>query len=169
MCTFPTFAGNDNPDSTATVYLYRRPFFYGTGTQMKILINNDPVVRLKSRSVYRHEVNAGEVIISCKMFHLAQIMFNARPGGTYYVECMLTPGFWSGIPIVELRSDEVGRSVVMGGSLRVLDYKPIPTKVRRFHAGPYAIAGAGFERIEIGQTTDNKEITISTGGGMGLG
>jgi len=136
---------------------------------MKILVDDTPVVILKNGSVYKHKIEPGEYTISCKMAYLSGIKLNVEQGKDYYIRCYINPGFWSGIPILELIDSASGRSAIEGPALKNQIYKYVPSERPRSRVGIFFGGGIGFEEIEMGHTDQNDMVTLSTGGGFMIG
>lgn len=153
----------------ATVYFFRLPSYAGSGVAITILINDKPVVQLKNRSVYRHELPGGEYTVTARMGHKTSVRLRAEPGKSYYIKCYMLPGFWSAIPQLELVDHDAGRAIVEGGSLNIQAYRPVSSEPPASRAGVVLGGGIGFENIDMGYTTEMDELTLSTGGGVWIG
>jgi hypothetical protein len=160
---------NDNKGTRSVIYFYRLPNFVGSAIQMKILINEAPVVKLRNGSMYKFELTPGEYYVSCKMADMARIKLIAEPGKTYYIKCYINNGFWSGIPVIELTDSTSGKSVIDGAALSQQVYEPVSMARPRSRLGLFMGGGGGFEKINMGYTDNQDVLTLSTGGGFAIG
>ena len=159
-------AGND---SLATVYFYRLYNYYGSAVKMKILANDQPVVRLKNASYYTFQTPPGDYYFRASMGTESRIRVKLEPGEDYYVKAAIVPGFWSGHPQLELVDSIEGSSVIRGGMLSAQSFKPISMERPKSRIGLVMEGGFGFESIPLFVNEDNDEVTLSSGGGFGIG
>jgi hypothetical protein len=164
---FYLYGQSDNNKSV--IYFYRLPNFSGSAINIKISLNDIPVIRLRNNSFYKHEVTPGEYNISCKMPKSSGLKLYVEPGKTYYIKSYLNQGFWAAIPVLELVNDNTGIAAVEGSSLRKLAYKPLSMVRPKSRLGVTIGGGAGFENIIMGTNDLNEDLKLSTGGGFAIG
>jgi hypothetical protein len=150
-------------------YFYRLPNYAGSGSKMTILLNGNPVVRLRNGSFFRFESEPGNIEISTGFGGSSKIVVNAEPGETYYVKAYINMGFWSGIPILELVNREAGRAVIAGNMLLELQPEQITLKKPTGSFGLTLGGGVGFESVDLFTDENNDDVSLSTGGGFTIG
>lgn len=159
----------DSMNEQAKVVFYRLNKYEGSAIKMKILCNDQPVIRLDNSSYYSFMTQPGDYYFSCKMGVESRIRLSIEPGKTYYIKCYINTGFWSGIPQIELVDAAVGHSVIEGGSLKVQEYEPVTLTNPKSRLGLTLGGGGGFEKVDLFVDENNDDVTLSSGGGFAIG
>jgi hypothetical protein len=136
---------------------------------MTIMSNNQPIVRLKNASYFKYTVSPGNYVFSFSFGSGSEITLNAEAGKEYYFKCYLNVGLWSGIPILEPVDPASGKMILEGNRLAELTAEPISDKPRNSRVGIFMLGGFGFEDYPFFTDENNDEVTLSTGGGFGIG
>ena len=152
----------------ATVVLYRPYHESGAYLKMKITANEEPVIGLANWSYYTFQTKAGEYSFVCSMQHESELKLTVEPGKTYYVRCAVGYG-WSGKPLLELVDPAIAATEIKNWELREQTYKPTSLDRPKSRIGAVAGGGFGFESIALFIDEDNKDVTLSTGGGFSIG
>jgi hypothetical protein len=160
---------SNQDNSKARVCFYRPTRFAGSLNHMKILANNEAIIRLKNRSYYNYYAPAGEYLFSCNLGNESKLKLKLESGKTYYIKCSINPGFWSAVPELELEDAILGKSLIDGGGLKELQYESISIIKLKSRIGIFIGVGGGFESIPMGQAENGDNLTLSTGGGGALG
>ncbi|MFN8241031.1 MAG: DUF2846 domain-containing protein [Bacteroidales bacterium] len=155
--------------SKATLYFYRQHMFQGSSVKMTILVNGQPVVKLRNGSFFRYEIDPGTYDLSAQFGAKTKLRLSVEPGRTYYVNCFLSMGMWSGIPVLEIVDPTAGQAVIAGNGLKEQAPEQIEVKTPRSAIGLTLGAGFGMERFPLFETTENKKVYLSTGGGFSIG
>jgi hypothetical protein len=158
-----------NQEEQANIYFFRLPDFNGSAVKMTIMSNNQPVVRLKNASYFKYSVMPGDYVLSIAFGSDSKVNLRAEAGKNYYIKAYLNTGFWAGIPILEPVDPESGKMILQGNRLALQLPEPVSTRKRDSRLGLMMTAGAGFEKLAWFIDEDNNEVTLSTGGGFGIG
>jgi hypothetical protein len=151
-----------------TVVFYRPYHESGASLKMKITANEEPIIGLANWSYYTFQTKAGEYSFVCSMRHDSELKLTVEPGKTYYVRCAV--GYnWSGKPIMELVDPAIATAEIRNWELRKQAYKPMSLAGPKSRFGAVAGGGFGFETIALFIDEDNKDVTLSTGGGFSIG
>lgn len=171
---FCQFCAARVPDSAnqavpATVYFFRLPNFVGSAAKMTIFSNNQPIVRLQNAAYFKYEAQPGDYTFSLTSGSSSKVRLSVESGKEYYVKCYYNMGFWSSIGILELVDTVSGKAIIDGNELLLQPVEPVSLKARKSRAGLLLSAGFGFETFPWFIDEAGDEVTLSTGGGFGIG
>lgn len=157
------------PEGKSDIYFYRIPDYIGSALKMTILIDGEPVVRLRNNSFYRHTVSAGDHEFSFSFGSEMKLRLKTEAGRSYYVRCSLNMGFWAGIPVMELMEPASGKALIDGHGLNEQFFTPVSTNPLKSRLAISIGGGIGFEKMPWFLDENNDEVTLSTGGGYSIG
>jgi hypothetical protein len=153
----------------ATIYFFRLQNYMGSASKMTIRANDQPVVRLRNGCYFKYELQPGDYIFSLAFGSSSSVRLNVEPGKEYYIKCYLNMGFWSQIPILELVDPVSGKATMEGNRLFQQPSEPISLKPRNSKLGMVMEGAAGFESLPWFVDTNGDNVSLSTGGGFGIG
>jgi hypothetical protein len=155
--------------NSAIIYFFRLPSYSGSAVKMTIMSNDQPIVRLKNASYFKYTVSPGNYVFSLSFGSESKLSLNAEAGKEYYFKCYLNVGMWSGIPIIEPVDPASGKMIIEGNRLSELSTEPISTEPRNSRLGILLSAGFGFDKYPFFTDENGDDVTLSTGGGFGIG
>lgn len=156
-------------EGNATFYIYRLMNYYGSANKLIVMVNNEPVVKLKNGGYYKFETKPGDYFFTIHMGAPGGIKVYAEPGKSYYISCYLNPGLWSSYPILELKDPISGRALIDGNSLHEQPAEPITIKNYLSRLGLQLSGGIGFKKFPIFVDENGDDVNLSPGGGFGVG
>lgn len=170
LFSLATFSQDNVPGAVPSeIYFYRLPNYTGSTTGITILADNQPVVKLRNGAFYKFSIQPGDHIFSFSFASPVRLRLITEPGKIYYISCYYNMGVWSGVPMMELVDATSGKAMIDGKGLKEQAYEPVSLKKPRSHIGLRLSAGIGFEKYAWFIDENNKDVTLSTGGGFGIG
>jgi hypothetical protein len=148
---------------------YRPNTYQGSAVAIKILLNNQPLVKLKNAGKFSYDVNPGDYEISSSMDTKTALTIKAEAGKTYYIRGAINMGFWAGRPDLSLVTNSFAENELSNGNYKTQTQVPVKSGRNLNRVGIILGYGAGFESIPFFVTDDNKEVSLSTGGGLVVG
>ncbi len=155
--------------NSSAIYFYRLPEYVGSAAKMTILSNEKPIVRLRNASFFKYTVTPGNYVFSFSFGSESRINLNAEAGKEYYIKCYYIMGLWSGIPILEPVDPASGKMTIEGNRLSELSAEFISTEPMNSRLGLVISGGIGFEKYPFFIDENSNDVTLSTGGGFGIG
>ena len=156
-------------DGPATIYFFRLPNYVGSAAKMTIIANDQPIVRLKNAACFKYEVQPGDYTFSLTSGSSSKVRLSVESGKEYFIKCYYNMGFWSGIGMLELVESVSGKAIIDGNELFEQPEEQISLKVRKSRTGLILSGGFGFETYPWFIDEAGDEVTLSTGGGYGIG
>ena len=153
----------------ATIYFFRLPNYVGSAARMTIISNNQPIVRLRNAAYFKYEAKPGDYTFSLTSGSSSKVRLSIESGKEYYIKCYYNMGFWSGIGMLELMDAVTGEAIIGGNDLFLQPVEEITIKDRKSRAGLLMSGGVGFETFPLFIDEGGDEVTLSTGGGFGIG
>ena len=153
----------------ATVFFFRLPSFAGSAAKMTIMSNGQPIMRLRNATYFKYSAEPGDYIFSLGFGSSSKVKLTVESGKDYYIKCYYNMGFWSGIPILEPIDSASGRLIIDGNELSEQPAETISIEPRRSRVGLILSGGIGFESNPWFIDEHGDEVTLSTGGGFGIG
>ncbi|MFZ4455230.1 MAG: hypothetical protein ACOYOT_03325 [Bacteroidales bacterium] len=149
------------------IVFYRESGMAGSAIDYKVFVN-DTILKIRNGSFNELSCAPGDYIISLKNSPSAPIRINVEENKSYYLRFILYPGFWATIPeLIVVDSISAKQSIK---SHKILNFNDHSIWTHPKHQiGVNLEVGFGFENTTMAMTTDNKESTISAGGGIGIG
>lgn len=159
------FSQNVN-DSLATIVFFRNASSTGSAASLKLTDGLGTVIHLYNNSYYVYHCKPGNYQFLINGKKKNAIKGTAKAGKTYYYEAMLYSSFWDmQFEVEEVDSSKANRSLSKRPHLDL--NKPLNKPKNRI--GVAVGAGGGFTRETVATTTDGGDVTLSFGGGAGIG
>lgn len=149
------------------ITIYRENSYVGAGLDYKIFVN-DTIVKVRNNSFNTVECATGNYSIALKSSRMPPLLIHVEENQHYYVRCILNYGFWVSTVQLILVDSLSGAQAIRFEKLADYNDKSLWTHPKR-KIGMNLDMGIGFQNTTVATTTDNRESTISAGGGVSIG
>jgi hypothetical protein len=166
LLSFSQIFGNQNPGSR--IVFYREHNHVGSAISYKIMANDSLVVRLRNNSYIEWDVTPGEYIFMVQGQPNSAVKLKVDEDNTYYVRLGIRTGMWSNIPELLVINGASAMPVIESGRLTNLDNPGELAGRPKNRIGVQFPMGFGFKSIPMFTMENDKESSISFGGGFGI-
>ena len=156
---------------SATIYFVRNSDVSTWRTNPKIFVNQYEIADLENPSHFQLNVKPGNDRLRAVAFDTSFMDLKVDSGRKYYVMCKLNPNSREAAPYFEMADSASTDYLINSGSLKVASLNPRTPELEA-GTGRFGIifgGGIGYDKLDMGVTSNNKDITLSPGGGLFLG